>query len=73
MKQVIGVVLHQGGGVFRIEVRERATGFYGKWSCQECGAAGVSSQDFADADEAFTDAKATIARHSCGEHSSANN
>jgi hypothetical protein len=71
MKQVLGVVLHQSGSAFRVEVRERATGFYGKWSCQECGAAGASSGDFPDADEAFNDTKRTIARHHCDERSSA--
>ena len=65
MKQIIAVVLHQKDGAFRVEVRERKARFYGKWACQACGASGESAQDFADADEAFENAKQLIALHQC--------
>jgi hypothetical protein len=65
MKQIIAVVLHQKDGAFRVEVRERKAGFYGKWSCQACGASSESTHNFADADEAFENAKQLIALHQC--------
>jgi len=65
MKQVIDVVLHQGGGAFQVAVRQREAAFYATWSCKTCGAAGLSSREFADADRAFESVKKLIAAHTC--------
>ena len=73
MKQVLAVVLHQGNEAYRIEVRKRSAGFYGKWTCQICGMAGMTAGDFDDATEAFEKVKDLIALHRCPERSSSIN
>jgi hypothetical protein len=65
MKQVFDVVLHQEGGAFQVAVRQRDSLYYATWSCRTCGAAGLSSSEFPDADRAFESVKKLISSHSC--------
>ena len=71
MKKVIGVVLHQGGNAFQVEVRQRDTGYDARWSCKACRREGVSPTALKDADEAFERAKQMVAAHKCDEHAAA--
>ena len=67
MKQVLAIVLHSVDGTFDVSVRQRDTGYYGKWLCESCRASGTSQHDFADKNAAFDSVKEATALHKCNE------